>query len=62
MLGSKGQKEDPGLLRLQEDIAREKLRLQQRLGLVGDERPVEDAAYSRATGRLYEVFVAMGEA
>jgi hypothetical protein len=62
MLGSKGQKEDRRLLRLQEDIARDRLRLQQRVGIVDDERPVEDAAFSRATGRLYEVFVAMGEA
>ena len=62
MLGSKEQKEEPGLLRLQKGIARDRLRLQQRLELVDGDRPVEEAPHGGAVGRLYQVFVAMGEA
>jgi hypothetical protein len=61
MFVNQGQKEEPGLLRLQKDIARDKLRFQQRLGLVEGARPVEDASRGSDVGRLYEVFVAMGE-
>lgn len=59
-MGSKEQA--PGLLRLQKDIARDKLRLQQRLEAVDGEPVLDEAPDRRSTGRLYEVFVAMGEA
>ena len=62
MFGSKVQKEEPGLLRLQKDITRDRLRLQQRLGLVDGDRSVEEAPCGSAVGRLYQAFVAMGEA
>ena len=62
MFGSKVQKEDPGLLRLQKDIARDRLRLQQRVGFVDGDGPVETAPCGGASGRLYQVFAAMGDA
>ena len=62
MFGSKDQKAEPGLRRLQQDISRDRLRLQQRLELIDDDQPVADAPRTGNSGRLYEVFVAMGEA
>jgi hypothetical protein len=62
MFGSKVPKEEPGLIRLQKDIARDRLRLQQRVGLVDGDDTVEETPRVGASGRLYQVFVAMGEA
>ncbi len=61
MFESKNQKAEPGLLRLQKDINRDKLRLQQRLGLVNGEPAPDDGSRPRTSGKLYKVFVAMGE-
>ncbi len=62
MFGSKAQEDDPGLLRLQKEIARDRLRLQQRIGPVDRDGTVEEASRGVTLGRLYQVFVAMGEA
>lgn len=62
MFGSKVQQEELGLLRLQKEVTRDRLRLQQRLGLIDGDHQVEGAPTDRASGRLYQVFVAMGEA
>lgn len=61
MFGSKVRKEEPGLMRLQKDITRDRLRLQQAQRPFDGERLVE-APSGSAVGRLYQVFVAMGEA
>ncbi len=62
MFGSKQPKEVPGLLRLKNDIARDRLRLQQRVGLGEGDEALREGPAGVAVGRLYEVFVAMGEA
>jgi hypothetical protein len=62
MFGSKLQEEELRLLRLQNDITRDRLRFQQRLELVEDQPLEEEAARTSASGRLYQVFVSMGKA
>lgn len=62
MFGNKEQKEDAGLLRLRNDIARDRLRLQQRVGVGEGDEALREGPAGVAVGRLYEVFVAMGEA
>ena len=61
MFGSKEQPDEPGLRRLQQEIARDRLRLQQRLSVLADQK-TEEIPTGAAHGRLYQVFKAMGEA
>lgn len=62
MFGSKSVDEESGMLRLQKGIARDRRRLQQRLELVDADRPAKDDPQRRLSGRLYQVFVDLGEA
>jgi hypothetical protein len=64
MFGTKVQNAEPGLLRLQKDVTRDRLRLQQYRELADGERSASfvDAPDGSTVGRLYQVFVAMGEA
>ena len=64
MFGTKVQKEEAGLLRLQKDVTRDRLRLQQYRELADGRRSpsAEEALEGSTVGRLYQVFVAMGEA
>ena len=62
MFGSKVQNDDSGLLRLQKGIASDRLRLQQRLELADADLPVEETPRHGVSGRLYQVFVDLGEA
>jgi hypothetical protein len=59
---SKAQEDEPGLLRLQKAITSDRLRLQRRIGLVDADGTVAEDPHGVTSGRIYRVFVAMGEA
>ena len=62
MFGTKRENEDAGLLRLQKEIARDKLRMSQHLVLRGQDRPVGETSRRPAVSRrLYQIFADMGE-
>ena len=61
MASTKAKNEDQRLVRLREDIARDRLRLQQAQKPFAEDLQV-DKAGGTTVGRLYQVFVALGEA
>jgi hypothetical protein len=62
MFGTKEQHEEPALQLLQKGIERDRLRLKQRLELASSGSRPDETKDSRISGRLYDVFVALGEA